>query len=114
MYESITLIRSYYRSYYTDLVHLSGLCGTVDAGHISHLAFFAFDSVDRCILLQCLSISYGLSDKPLEWLRSFMSEPTNCESPRSAWVYATFVVPQGSVFGPLLYIIYTAGIGALY
>ena len=76
----------------------------------------AFDSVDHSILLQRLSTSFGLTDKPLEWLCSFLSERTNCVtfgSSRSAWVLAPFGVPQGSVLGPLLYIIYTADIGAL-
>ena len=92
---------------------LSDLHSAMDAGHVSLLALFdvssAFDSVDHSILLQRLSTSFGLTDKPLEWLRSFLSERTNCVtfgSSRSAWVHAPFGVPQGSVLGPLLYIIY--------
>ena len=54
----------------------------MDAGHVSLLALFdvssAFDSVDHSILLQRLSTSFGLTDKSLEWLRSFLSERTNC------------------------------------
>src|SRR6218665_1945644 len=76
----------------------------------------AFDSVDHSILLQRLSTPFGLTDKPLEWLCSFLSGRTNCVtfgSSRSAWVLAPFGVPQGSVLGPILYIIYTADIGAL-
>src|SRR6218665_2504690 len=99
---------------------LSDLHSAMDAGHVSLLALFdissAFDSVDHSILLQHLSTSFGLTDKPLEWLRSFLSERINCVtfgSSRSAWVHAPFGVPQGSVLGPLLYIIYTADIGAL-
>src|SRR6218665_1068106 len=99
---------------------LSDLHSAMDAGHVSLLALFdvssAFDSVDHSIHLHRLSTSFGLTDKPLEWLRSFLSERTNCVtfgSSRSAWVHATFGVPQGSVLGPLLYIIYTADIGAL-
>ena len=55
-------------------------------------------------------------EKPFEWLHSFLSERTNCVvfgTSRSAWVPAPFGVPQGSVLGPLLYIIYTSGIGPL-
>src|SRR6218665_471314 len=98
----------------------AALYGAMDAGQISLLALFdvssAFDSVDHSILLQRLSISFGLTDKPLEWLSSFLSDRTNCaifSSSRSVWVSAPLGVPQGSVLGPLLYIIYTAGIGAL-
>src|SRR6218665_3026174 len=76
----------------------------------------AFDSVDHSSLPQCLSTSFGLTDKPLEWLHSYLSERTNCVtfgSSMSAWVHAPFGVPKGSILGPLLYIIYTADIGAL-
>lgn len=49
---------------------LSDLCGAMDAGQISFLALFdvssAFDSVDHRILLQRLSTSFGVTDKPLE------------------------------------------------
>src|SRR6218665_3188124 len=82
----------------TLLVRLvSDLHSAMDAGHVSLLALFdvssAFDSVDHSILLQRLSTSFGLTDKPLEWLRSFLSERTNCVtfgSSRSAWVHAPF------------------------
>src|SRR6218665_2200171 len=83
---------------------LSDLHSAMDAGHVSLLALFdvssEFDSVDHNILLQRLSISFGLTDKPLEWLSSFLSECTNCVtfgSSRSAWVHAPFGVPQGSL-----------------
>src|SRR5688572_26187138 len=97
---------------------LSDLYGAMDTGLISLLALFdvsaAFDCVDHDILLQRLSMSFGLMDQPLEWLRSFLSERTNSVlfgTSRSVWVPAPFGVPQGSVLGPLLYVIYTSGIG---
>lgn len=61
-----------------------------------------FDSADRCILLQCLFIACGLTDKPLKWLcSSFLSVCSNCftfGSSRSAWVNAPFGVPEGSQY----------------
>jgi len=99
---------------------LSDLHGAMDAGHVSLLALFdvnsAFDSVDRSILFQRLSTSFGLTDKPLEWFRFFLSEHTYCAtfgSSRSAWVHAPFGIHQGSFLGLLLHIIYTADIGAM-
>ena len=63
-----------------------------------------------------LNISFGFSGTLLLWLRSFLSERSFCvfHGPsRSLWVSAPYALPQGSVLGPLLYIIYTYDLASL-
>src|SRR5688572_30068177 len=94
---------------------LSDSYSAMDRGQVTLLALFdvssAFDSVDHSIHLQRLFTSFGFMDQPLEWIRSFLCDRTNCValgSSRSPWVPAPFGVPQGSLLRPLLYRLYTA------
>ena len=80
---------------------LSDFYSAIDRGQVTLLALFdvssAFDSVDHSILLQRLSTSFGLVDQPLEWLRSFLTDHSNCVvlgSSRSLWVPALLGCPR--------------------
>ena len=68
----------------------------------------AFDMVDHSILLNKLD-HYGIRDTALCWMRSYLSQREQCVSiggTVSSMRKLEFGVPQGSILGPLLFLIY--------
>ena len=68
----------------------------------------AFDTIDHHILLQKLYL-YGIRGLPLQWFHSYLSNRKQyvvVDGVESTQLDVNLGVPQGSVLGPLLFLIY--------
>ena len=70
----------------------------------------AFDTIDHNILCQRLEHLYGIFGTPLNWFKSDLFNRTHTVTINNKLSQPTllnFGVPQGSVLGPILFILYT-------
>jgi len=86
-----------------------------DEGQVSALCLLdltaAFDTVDHELLLLRLERQFGLRGTVLQWFRSYLSGRSIrvlYGGSMSSIVYILCSVPQGSVLGPRLFILYSA------
>jgi hypothetical protein len=76
----------------------------------------AFDTIDHSILVHRLSSWFGLNGTVLSWLQSYLSSRNfvvNIKEFQSNPLPLHQGVPQGSVLGPLLFILYTTPLSSL-
>ena len=93
---------------------LNDILSTLDDDNMSVLLFLdlsvAFDTIDHRILLSCLHSIFGIHSTALQWFQSYLSNGYQSisvnasSSPPSQLAYG---VAQGSVLGPVLFVLYT-------
>ena len=74
----------------------------------------AFDTVDHDLLLERMAKRYGVKGNVLKWFRSYLQDRKQfviIDGNKSKMKELRYGVPQGSVLGPVLYLLYTSPIG---
>ena len=74
----------------------------------------AFNTVDHGILLDRLSHRFGICGLALSWFKSYLSNRfqfVEIRGEKSSHQPLTCGVPQGSILGPILYLLYTLPLG---
>ena len=89
---------------------VNDLLAALDVNHISLLSLYLtypplLTLSTHSILFSTLHHTFGISGTALSWFQSYLSDQIQVVS--SAPAALNFGVPQGSVFGPILFILYT-------
>ena len=110
-------LQSAYRKFHsteTALLKLTNdIMETIDSGKITILTALdmsaAFDTLDHATLLHRLEHTFGLSGFVISWIRSYLTNRSSfvkIDSSSSPSATISTGVPQGSVLGPLLFVLF--------
>lgn len=115
--ELLSKYQSAYRRYHsteTGLLRvLSDLMLANESGKLALLSLLdlsaAFDTIDHDFLIERLEKTFGLGGETIQWIKSYLCGRTQsvlAGGKNSPFVTLTSGVPQGSVLGPLLFILF--------
>ena len=69
----------------------------------------AFDMIDHELLLKKMRLEFGIVGKAQEWFQTYLSgrrQRVCVGQTVSPWLTPSFGVPQGSILGPLMFILF--------
>ena len=111
---------AYRQGHSTEMAFLkifSDILDAADSAPVTLLGFLdlsaAFDTVDHDILLTRVQKSYGVSGTALAWISSFIQgrqQSVTFNDHQSARIQLKYGVPQRSILGPLLFILYASNV----